>query len=278
MSHNRFILKLIAGLALVCAWASASLAAGPLPPKPDRYFSDRVGIVDATTAETLNHELANFERETSDQLLVAIFQKVPDGFDRDGFTVQTAHAWGVGRHERNNGAVLFVFVDDHYVRIEVGYGLEAVLTDATCATIIRNDIVPAFRRRDYEAGLNAAVGHMMLACRGEFQGTGRTVAEGNGTFSHRNYSRTNSTHAHPDDFSLWEVGGFVALLLFFGLMARRRGRYYGSNYDNTWNSGGGSTWFIGGGNSGSSDSSSSSNDSFSSGGGDFGGGGAGGSW
>jgi uncharacterized protein len=264
MSHRRSIFTLLAALLLACTLASVAAAAGQIPPKPARYFTDQAGIVGANTAGQLNHELANFERETSNQLLVVIFKKVPEGFDRDGFTVQTAHAWGIGRHDRKNGAVLFVFVDDHYVRIEVGYGLEPVLTDATCATIIRNDIVPAFRRGDYATGLNTAVRDMMLAARGEFHGTGKTVAETRGS----------------DGSSNWFVGIFVLILLFFGWLSRRGRRYYRSSYGNSWNRGGGGGWFVGGGgfDSGSSDSSSGSNDTFSSGGGDFGGGGAGGSW
>jgi uncharacterized protein len=264
MSHRRSIFTLLAALLLACALASAGMAAGQIPPKPAQYVTDRAGIIDPATAAQLNHRLANFERETSNQLLVAIFPKVPEGFEREDFTVKAAHAWGIGQHGKNNGAVLFVFVNEHYVRIEVGYGLEPVLTDATCATIIRNDIVPAFRRQNYAAGINSAVGDMMLACRGEYHGTGKTHAE----------SRSPS----PQSSSNWFVGIFVLILLFFGWLSRRRRRYYGSSYGRTWNSGG-PGWYVGGGgfDSGSS-SSSSSNDSFSSGGGDFGGGGAGGSW
>ena len=253
MSHSRRFIALFAGLFFACVFAHSAWAEGSLPPKPDRYFSDRAGVVDMETANRLNRELADFERETSDQLLVAIFQKIPDGFERDDFTVQTAHAWAVGRRDKNNGAVLFVFITDRQVKIEVGYGLEPVLTDATCSFIIRRNIAPAFRQGDYSGGVDSAVHAMMQACRGEFKGTGQTIAE---------------TAFHG--VSEWFVGLFVGLLLLIGWITRRRGYGYGSGYNS------GNTWFIGG-DSGSS-SSSSSNDSFSGGGGDFGGGGSGGSW
>jgi len=262
MSHSRSIFRFIATLVAVCVVGNLAFAAEPIPGRPDRYVSDRAGIISTTTANQLNHELADFERETSNQLLVAIFPKVPEGYERDEFTVKVAHAWAVGQHGRNNGAILFVFVDDHYVRIEVGYGLEPVLTDATCATIIRNDIVPAFRRQNYGAGLNAAVRDMMLACRGEFHGTGKTIGE------NQKQSLT------------WLPGllFFLGVFLFFGFAARRQ-RRYGSRYGR-YDSSGSGPWFVGGGGfgSGGSGGSSGSNDSFSSGGGDFGGGGAGGNW
>jgi len=253
MSHSSRFLRFFAGLVFACALAHSAFGQESLPPKPDRYFSDRAGVVDLETANRLNHELADFERETSDQLLVAIFQKIPDGFERDDFTVKTAHAWSVGRRDRNNGAILFIFVNDRQVRIEVGYGLEPVLTDATCSLIIRREIAPAFRQGDYARGVDSAVHAMMQACRGEYHGTGRTLAD-------------SSLHG----ISSWMVGTFVGILLLLGWVTRRRSYGYGRSYDT------GGTWFIGG-DSGSS-SSSSSSDSFSGGGGDFGGGGSGGSW
>lgn len=267
MSHRPRFLSLLLGLWLAGFAVLRALPSDALPTRPDRYFTDRAGIVSPATAAQLNHELADFERETSDQLLVAIFPRVPEGAASEDFTIRTAHAWQVGQKGKNNSAILFVFVADHYVRIEVGYGLEPVLTDATSSLIIHNIITPAFRRGDYSAGLTSGVHAMMQACRGEFKGTGATHAQATGETGNR--------------VSFFGVGLFVVFMWIFGWLARRRrGWTSTSPYADRTRTFGSGPWIVGGGgfDSGSNSSSRSSNDSFSGGGGDFGGGGAGGNW
>ncbi len=90
--------------------ATKSQAAEVIPPKPDRYFNDYAGVVSKSAALRFNEELAQFERETSDQLIVAIFQKMQSDSDIADYTQRVAQAWGVGQKERRNGVVLFVFV------------------------------------------------------------------------------------------------------------------------------------------------------------------------
>ena len=118
-----------------------------LPEKPARYVTDRAGVLGPGQAEALNAKLEQFEKDTSNQILVWVDKKLPEGFTLDDFTVRAAQKWGVGQKGTNNGAVLFVFADDRKIRIEVGYGLEGALPDVTANRIIDDEIVPRFRGR-----------------------------------------------------------------------------------------------------------------------------------
>ncbi|MDQ2919322.1 MAG: TPM domain-containing protein, partial [Verrucomicrobiota bacterium] len=110
-------------------------AAEVIPPKPDRYFNDYAGVVSKDAAARFNEQLAQFERDTSDQVLVAVFPKMQTDSDIADYTQRIAQSWGVGQKDRRNGAVLFVFKDDRKMFIQVGYGLEGALPDATAFDI-----------------------------------------------------------------------------------------------------------------------------------------------
>src|SRR5256885_13473724 len=115
---------LLAALAFALL-AINSQAAEVIPPKPDRYFNDYAGVVSKETAQRFNEQLAQFERETSDQVVVAVFPKMQSDSDIADYTQRVAQAWGVGQKERRNGVVLFVFIQDRKMFIQVGYGSES---------------------------------------------------------------------------------------------------------------------------------------------------------
>ncbi len=254
------------GLLAAFFLAVGGLRAETIPPRPDKYFNDYAGVVSPSDAAAMNHELADYERESSNQILVAVFPFLDSPSSVEDYTARVAHAWQVGQAGRNNGAVLFVFIRDHKIYIQVGYGLEPVLTDATCFQIIQQEIKPRFRANNFAGGLQSAINAMMAATRGEYHGTGRTHAEQG--------SRGSTGVSVPFVF-VW-----IGVLMLFGWISslRRRNRVFGSRGYSGWNSPGTGVFFGGFGNSDRGGSSGGSSDSFSSGGGDFGGGGAGGSW
>ena len=116
----------------------------PLPPKPSRYVVDTASILSPQLVAALNQRLEGFERQTSNQVLVATFPRIPDGYALEDFTQRTAEAWGVGQSKEDNGVVLFVFPNDRVTRIEVGYGLEGALPDIITKRIIENELLPVF--------------------------------------------------------------------------------------------------------------------------------------
>ncbi len=257
----RRIVVLAAAAALAAGLSLADRYDAQIPEKPKRYVTDRANVLGPGGAEALNAKLEQFERDTSNQVLVWIDEKVPEGFTLEDFSVRAAQKWGAGQKQTDNGAVLFVFTGDRKVRIEVGYGLEGSLPDVTAKRIIEDEIVPRFRSGDYPGGIEAGASAMMAATRGEYRGTGRTRGDSRGRV----------------DVPGTCVG--IAIFFFFFVvlpMLMRRNRGFRSHGGGGWWTGGGFGGFGGGGFSGGGGGFSGGG--FSGGGGSFGGGGASGSW
>src|SRR5690349_13119522 len=157
--------------------SSLSDAEDVIPLKPDRNFNDYASVVSKEAAHRFDEQLAQFERETSDQVVVAVFPKMQSDSDIADYTQRVAQSWGVGQKERRNGVVLFVFVQDRKMFIQVGYGLEGALPDATSFDITERHIKPLFRTGNYDAGLATGIDLICKAIRGEYKGSGKTVAE-----------------------------------------------------------------------------------------------------
>ena len=150
------------GLVLVFV-ASSVRAAETIPPAPRDHFNDYARIVSPATARQLDAELTQFERDTSNQLVVAIYPKMQSASSIEDYTVRIAQAWGVGQADRKNGAVLFIFQQDRKLYIQVGYGLEGVIPDARAKQIIENEITPRFRAGDFTGGVSNGVHALMAA-------------------------------------------------------------------------------------------------------------------
>ncbi len=249
-------------LALLLLSAASSAAAEKIPPKPTAYFNDYANVVPKEKALALNEKLAQFERDTSNQVVVAVYPKMESDSDVFDYTYRVKEQWGVGQKGKNNGAVLFVFVQDRKMYLHTNYGLEGALPDATAFEITERVIKPRFKTGDYAGGLEAGITAIMQAIRGEYTGTGETAQE-------RDRKSTPSSGVGP-------LGFIIILIIFLVIvrLGRRKGGYRYSGMGGPFVSSG---W--GGGWSGGSSSSSGGGFSgFSGGGGGGGGGGAGSSW
>jgi uncharacterized protein len=251
-----------AALLLSGGGAAGAAAEERLPPPPKAYFNDYAGLVPAGEAARLDAKLRDFEKETSNQVLVAIFPELPSPSLED-FTNRTAESWRAGRKDVDNGVVFFVFVKDRKMRIETGYGLEGALPDALAGRILNDEVVPRFRTGDWTGGLEAGIDAILRATKGEYQPVAR-----------------RGTGGGVPLVGLLVILAFVLLFLWLagqggnmsggGRTYDRRGYRRGSGWGGggSWGgggfSGGGGSWGGGGG--------------FSGGGGSFGGGGASGSW
>src|SRR5215472_904136 len=174
---NRRLLS-VRNLICVCLLANfVCFAAEVIPPAPARYFNDYAHVTSAATADRLNKTLEDFERQTSSQVLVVVYPKMESDSSIEDYTVRVAQSWNVGQKEKNNGAVLFVFTQDRKMYLQVAYGLEGALPDALAKRIIESEIKPRFRNGDFDGGLTAGVNSILAATRGEYKGTGRTVAD-----------------------------------------------------------------------------------------------------
>jgi uncharacterized protein len=245
---------------LVFAFCLHAFADEVIPPAPAQHFNDYANVVSSATAFQLNQTLENFERQSSEQILVAIFPTMQSDSSIEDYTVRVARAWKVGQKDNNNGAVLFVFIQDHKMFLQVGYGLEGVLPDALCKRIIDEQISPRFKAGDFDGGLTAGVQAILAATKGEYKGTGTTAAE---------------THFRSYNNNIGELLPIIIFLIIFGLVftnaIRQGGRGFiytsGGMSRGSWGGGG----YSGGGGFGGGGG-------FSGGGGSFGGGGAGGGW
>jgi len=243
----------------IFAGAIVVRAAEIIPPKPAGYFTDAAGVVSKEAALRFNEKLAQFERDTSNQVLVVVFRRMESTSSIEDYTQRVAQAWGVGQKDRRNGAVLFVFVENRNMFLQVGYGLEGVLPDLTAFDITERHIKPRFRNNDYEGGLASGIDLICKAIRGEYKGTGRTKAEEN-----------PSGKGSGSGLLVFLI---CLAILFFAIRGGRRRRGYGYSgmggpFIGGWSGGG----WSGGSSSGGGFSG------FSGGGGSFGGGGAGSSW
>ena len=224
-------------------------------------MNDYAQLLPADAHRRLETRLAEREQATGAQMVLAIFPSL-EGESLEDFSIRLAQQWRVGQKGLDNGVILLLFVQDRRVRLEVGYGLEPVITDAVAGQIIRESIGPRFREQRYAAGLEAAV--EAVYARIETRGVPPAPRHALGV--------------SPWTLGLLAIFGVIGLMLAreaSGGRARRHG--YTAGGRRGWDSpsvivppmfGG---W--GGGRGGGGDSGG-----FTSGGGSFGGGGASGDW
>jgi uncharacterized protein len=243
---------------VLLAWCCAAFGAEVIPPAPTQYFNDYANVTQPATAARLNQTLEDFEKQSSCQIVVAVYPKLETDTAMEDYTVQVFRAWGVGQKDKNNGAVLFVFVQDHKMRIATGYGLEGAMPDALCKRILDDEITPRFRQGDYDGGLSAGVTAMMAAAKGEYKGTGTTVAD------------SGAHHSSEIMFIIW----VVLVIIVFASFLRGRMVYGGAS----WMIGSGGGGWMGGGGYGGGGGFGGGGGGLSGGGGSTGGGGASGGW
>ena len=254
---------LLAALVLILAFAAPAFSA-PTFPKLDGRVTDAAGILPAETRAALDTRLAALEKTTTIQLVVAT---VPDlqGYEIDEYGYQLGRTWGIGQKGSNNGALLIVAPNDRKVRIEVGYGLEGVLTDALTSQIIRRNIVPAFKAGDMAGGV--AAGTEALAALLELPADQRQQAALDAAASQQQRSRSGGGGGLGT--LIWLA--IIIIWIVISVARHKPGRRSGPNVIWGPGIGGGGGWGGGGGGG-------FGGGGFGGGGGGFGGGGSSGDW
>lgn len=148
---TRFFAALIAFVVL----ALPATAAPKFPALTGRVVDDAHILSDQTKGD-LDQKLAGLEAKTSRQLVVVTLPSL-QGYDISDYGYQLGRAWGIGQAKLNNGVLFIVAPHEHRVRIEVGYGLEPIITDALSEVIIQSAVLPKFRAGDFNAGTEAGV-------------------------------------------------------------------------------------------------------------------------
>jgi len=137
------------------AQTTGAQAAPTFPALSGRVVDD-ARILSQATRDDLTQKLAALEAKTSRQLVVVTLSSL-QGYEISDYGYQLGRAWGIGQKGMNNGALLIVAPTEHRVRIEVGYGLEPILTDAFSSVVITTQITPQFKKGDFDAGIEAGV-------------------------------------------------------------------------------------------------------------------------
>jgi uncharacterized protein len=146
---------LVAAMLLGAAFLAVAAAAPTFPALAGRIV-DEAGLLSAADKAAITTELEALEAASTDQLVVVTLNSL-QGYPIEDFGYQLGRAWGIGQKGKDNGVLLIVAPNERKVRIEVGYGLEPVMTDAMSKLIIDNAILPQFRTGDFAAGIRAGV-------------------------------------------------------------------------------------------------------------------------
>jgi uncharacterized protein len=287
-------------LALLLCWAGTALALVAVPPLSGRVV-DQTGTLTAGDVASLTQMLRDLETRKGSQVAVLIVPTI-DGEAIEQYSLRVAEAWKIGRKKIDDGALLVIAKNDRKLRIEVGYGLEGALTDATTKRIIDEDITPKFKTGDFGGGVAAGVDKMVRIVNGEkLPGPEPPHWQDSQSFNPEDLFNPfliipaillggmlrslmgrllgSVTAGALTALIAWFLVGSLLAAVIVGVIASlfvlisdgftsagpgRRGSSGG------WSGGSGGSWSSGG--------SSSSSGGFSGGGGSFGGGGASGSW
>ena len=136
-------------------------------PSLNARVNDYAGVLSPGTRQQLEYALTELEKSDSTQLAVLIIPSL-EGENLEDFSLQVVEQWQLGQNKLDNGALLLIARDDRKLRIEVGYGLEGVLTDLKSSRIIRDIITPQFRNGNFDQGVIDGVTAMIAVVRGEF--------------------------------------------------------------------------------------------------------------
>lgn len=224
------------------------------------YVNDETGTLDQNQINTINNSLSSFDRVTSNQVIVYIISSL-NGESLEDLSVTLAEKNKIGKKNKNNGVLMLIVKDDRKIRIEVGYGLEGVLTDAKCSQIIRKDITPEFKSGKYYEGILNGVNAIISVTKGEY------------TADKNSKDVNNGSCCFGIPIFVMLIFGIIFAFIFTSFI---RSLFGVGRAIHSGKRGWGSGW--GGGGFGGGSSGGFGGGGFSGGGGSFGGGGSSGSW
>jgi len=167
--------KLIIIFCLIFLSVGFSVLAYSSPGKPTGFVNDLANVLSVNDKAALEAKLVQFDKDSSNQISVVTIKSL-GGDTIENYSVKLFEEWKIGQAKKDNGVLLLIAVDDHQMRIEVGYGLEGALTDAISSQIINNTLKPAFRANDYYGGINQATDQIIAVTKGEYQPTADDVS------------------------------------------------------------------------------------------------------
>jgi uncharacterized protein len=143
-------------------------ASAPALPKKQSWVMDPTGILSQSALDDIARNAKTHEKQTSDQVVTLIIRSL-NGWTMEKYSKMVANKLAIGQKGKNNGVLLIVAINDRKVRIEVGAGLEDVITDEIAQSIIDNEILPLFKLEAIEYGVIAGHKAIFEALGGEYR-------------------------------------------------------------------------------------------------------------
>jgi len=205
MQSGARLCLLAAGFAVAVGLGGAvARAATPIPDAPTHWVTDRAAFLSPSVTGQLDARLDAYARQTGHQLLVYI-DHTTGGDPIEDWAARAFQHWRVGRKGIDDGVVLFIFSDDHHLRIEVGYGLEGAVPDAVASRIINERMVPRIQNGDRDGAVRAGVDALTAAIGAPANAAGQGAPA-------------------PKPIAAWKlVLGLVMLILLLGFAATHPG-------------------------------------------------------
>ncbi|MDE3204822.1 MAG: TPM domain-containing protein [Acidobacteriota bacterium] len=202
-------LALLLSLLLALFAAAPALAAPTFPPLTGRVVDD-AHVLSPATSSDLTAKLADLETKTGRQVVVVTLPSL-QGYDIADYGYQLGRAWGIGQKGQNNGVLFIVVPSEHKVRIEVGYGLEPILTDALSSVILQEQVLPKFRSGDIEGGVVAGTDAIVSQLSADPQTASSNV---------RQAEQRSQSHG---GVSFGAIFGFIVFFIVISGLFRRHG-------------------------------------------------------
>ena len=171
---KKYLIIIIASIFLMPASWSFAIDVPALKARVNDYAD----MISPETESLLEERLKKFEESDSTQVVILTINSL-EGDAMEDFTIRVAEKWKIGQSKKDNGVILFASRNDRLMRIEVGRGLEGVLTDLLSGRIIDNIIRPKFKAGDFDGGFLDGTGSIINACRGEFKNDSPTGSSSN---------------------------------------------------------------------------------------------------
>lgn len=256
---------------------SGVLSAQDVPdkPVPPRLVNDFANVLSGDEIQALEQKLVAYNDSTSTQIVIVTVPSL-EGADVQQYAFTLGEKWGVGTANKDNGVLILAAIEDRKINISTGYGMEGVVPDISASRIIREQMAPYFKQKNYYEGFNAATDQIIALAAGEYMAEPLEIDTPSVfgilgvilfIFAIIIFAKVRQVnrYARLNNVSFW-----AAWAIINAMEERKRGRWRG------FHSGGG-TW-IGGGNWGGGGGSSGGGGFGGFGGGSFGGGGASGGW
>jgi len=208
---NKYVTSIIIVVVICCMNSSAG--AFQQFPDPTGYVNDFAGVLSSQAVYDMEQIARELEQKTGAQVVVVTQENIDD-YDPTDYANRLFEAWGIGQKGKDNGVLILNVIDTRYIRIEVGYGVEGIITDGTAGEIRDRYIVPFLQKGDYDTGLKngLAVASMLIARDAGVDLTGMPAASRN----------TVSRSSRGGGLSrIVTIVLFIFFMLMFG--GRRRG-------------------------------------------------------